>query len=150
MKNHLSKLNTNATNLTKLREDLVVLFENVRKQRGLKKFGYVSGIISSDGDDKAEENIAILAEHTEKIRYTNNFPIFSATDIFTKILYEKLEETKKTRDEREAAFRTFWREVLEMGKITDIFMTPRWEAPRGANDEHETAKKLGLTIHYVE
>ncbi len=150
MKNHLSTLNTNATDLTQLRKDLVVLFENVRKQRGLTKFGYVSGIISSDGDDKAERNIAILAEHTEKIRYTSNFPIFSATDIFTKVLYEKLEETKKPRDEREAAFRTFWGEVLEMGKITDIFMTPRWEASGGAKDEHKTAQRLGITIHYVE
>lgn len=29
-------------------------------------------------------------------------------------------------------------------------MTPRWDKSSGARDEHETAQRAGITIHYVE
>lgn len=43
----------------------------------------------------------------------------------------------------------FWRDILESGHVTDIFMTPRWEQSKGAIDEHEAAKQLGIKIHYM-
>ena len=61
-----------------------------------------------------------------------------------------LEEIRLSTPERRKAFIAFWREVLELGKVTDIFMTPRWEQSEGATDEYNTAQRLGIQIHIVD
>jgi len=88
----------------------------------------------------------ILREHTEKIRKEKDFPIFSATDVMALETLIQIKAHKLVVKD----FIKFWREILESGHVTDIFMTPRWNKSFGATDEHETAKKLGIKIHYLD
>lgn len=66
-------------------------------------------------------------------------------DVFYEGLYEKIQESRFPYDQRRILFTEFWRKVFSSGNITD----PRWEKSEGATDEHETAKKLDLAIHYL-
>ena len=111
-----------------------------------KRIGYVSGIISSDGPDKIQENIERLKRFTDTVRSAYQFPVFSATDIFTDEIYQRC---SKDRPLLNADFIQFWRNLLEAGLVTDVFMTPRWEESEGATDEHSIAEQEGLNIHYI-
>lgn len=150
MRREISITLSEAQNLDQVRDKIVTLFERTRKKTGSERIGYVAGIIGSDGPEKVEENRKKLADNTERIRATNDFPIFSATDVFSEELFIRLEELRLSLLERRQAFIKFWREVLELGRVTDIFMTPRWEESEGARDEHETAQRLSIKVHYVE
>lgn len=109
------------------------------------RIGVVSGIISSDGPGRIVPNLERLAEYTSRIRQAKDFPIFSAADIFTQALYDRLEDNGHTVED----YLTFWRDLYGSGYITDAFFTPGWDRSLGATDEHETAKRLGLRIHYI-
>jgi len=151
VKKEFAEITVDATNLGHVRDAVVVLFERVRKETESSRLGYVAGIIGSEGEDKVAVNRQILQEHTDRIRAANGFPVFSATDIFENPeLWERLEEIRLSTPERRKAFIAFWREVLELGKVTDIFMTPRWEQSEGATDEYNTAQRLGIQIHIVD
>jgi quinol monooxygenase YgiN len=151
MKERITQATLESANMAEVRDAVVALFQTIREETGQDNIGYVAGVIGSEGEDKVEANRRILAEHTERIRQEAGFPIFSATDIFENPeLWGRLPEIKLERDERRRAFINFWREVLELGKITDIYMTPRWEISEGAMDEHDTARRLGIQIHYVD
>ncbi|OGH10799.1 MAG: hypothetical protein A3B38_03805 [Candidatus Levybacteria bacterium RIFCSPLOWO2_01_FULL_36_13] len=151
MKKEFAEVTVKATTLGHVLDAVISLFEKTRKETGDSRIGYVAGIIGSDGENRVDENRKILDRHTQRIRTEYDFPIFSATDIFENPdLWYRLEEIRLERPERRMAFLHFWREVLELGKVTDIFMTPRWEKSEGASDEHETAKRLGIKIHYVK
>ena len=115
------------------------------KEKGQTRIGYVSGIISSDGPDKIQENIERLQRITEILRGNHKFPIFSATDIFTNEVYERCTKDSVLLN---TDFIQFWRNLLGAGFVTDVFMTPRWEFSEGATDEHLVADELGLNIHY--
>jgi hypothetical protein len=151
MKKKFAEVTVGATNLGHVRDAVVALFERVRKETGATRLGYVAGIIGSDGEDKVAANRRILQEHTDRIRATTDYPVFSAAEIFENPdLWERLEEIRWSTPERRKAFIAFWREVLELGKVTDVFMTPRWEQSEGATDEYNTAQRLGIQIHIVE
>lgn len=137
------------TKLEKVLNEVNILLSKVRQKSTEKRLGYVAGIITSDGKEHMQKNIDILAKHTEILKKKYGFPIFSAVDIFGNGVYQKLEDFNQEEHLREKSFIEFWRKILSSGHITDIFMTPRWKESKGAIDEHETAKKLGLTIHYV-
>ena len=138
-----------SSNLIEVRISVVKVLENIKINHTFVKLGYVSGIISSDGDEKILENTNRLENYTNYIRKIQKFPIFSSTDIFCNDLYARLQEIKLPKKEREEKFIVFWREILTSGHVTDIFMTPRWKESRGAQDEHKTALRLGIRIHYV-
>lgn len=111
------------------------------------RIGYVSGIITAKGKEKSPIYITRLAQYTEYLRQKNNFHIFSATDIFTEEVFKNTNAYTISG----AEFKLFWKEMLEMGFVTDIFMTPEWDIPNsGAEDEHNVAKRLGIKIHYVD
>ncbi len=119
-------------------------------QGGITRIGYVAGIITSDGPEYFQANRKRLADYVKKLRKIHKFPMFSAIDVFSSEVYERLKEWKLPFAEREMKVRSFWRKILKSGHVTDIFMTPRWEKSKGASDEHRTAKKIGLKIHYIE
>lgn len=108
------------------------------------RLGYVSGILTSDTQELVELNKRRLAGYTDYLRGDAAFPVFSATDIFSNELEDTLSGSTITE------WHSFWRDVLEQGHVTDIFMTPRWRSSAGANDEHETAKRIGISIHYMD
>lgn len=139
-----------AKNLTHVYEELIKLFEISKKEKGILRIGYVAGILTSDGIKHFERNRKRIVKHAEKLRKIHKFPMFCTVDVFSNDVYTRLEEYKLLFEEREERFRKFWRKILKSGHVTDVFMTPCWEKSKGASDEHKTAKKIGLTIHYVE
>jgi phosphoglycolate phosphatase-like HAD superfamily hydrolase len=138
-----------SSNFIEVRLSVGRVLEETKRKHVSGRVGYVSGIISSDGDEKILKNITRLENYTNDIRKIHKFPIFNPPDIFSDDLYARLQELKVPKKEREEKFIVFWREILTSGHITDIFMTPRWRESRGAQDEHKTALRVGIRIHYV-
>lgn len=139
----------NARNLVQVREEMIKLFLAAKQQAGVERIGYVAGIINSGGPEYIRVNRTRLVEYTKKLRKIHKFPLFSAIDVFPPKIYNSLEEWKLSFEQREEKARIFWASMLKSGHITDIFMTPLWDRSKGALDEHETAKKMGIKIHYV-
>lgn len=135
--------------LDQVRDGLTSLLRKGREERGWMRVGLVSGVINSDGQEAVEQNIQTMIRYAEMLRNFLDFPIFCTPDVFAEV-WERLEERKLSFDQREEQFRLFWRGILSSGCVTDLFMTPRWEASIGAKDEHETAQSLEITIHYIE
>lgn len=119
------------------------LFEELKSTT--PRIGYVSGIISSKGVDKIPVYITRLEGYTEHIRTLHQFPIFSATDIFSDQIYERVGGTRQPEN-----FIKFWRDLFNGWHVTDMFMTPQWNISIGAQDEYEIAKSQGMRIHFLE
>ncbi|MEK7551727.1 MAG: DUF4406 domain-containing protein [Patescibacteria group bacterium] len=149
MRNEIQSAIKGLTKLENVLQEVNNLLNEIRKQSTEKRIGYVAGIITSDGKEHMQRNIDILEKHTEKIKKQYGFPIFSAVDIFGNGVYQKLDDFNQEERLREKSFIEFWRKILSSGHVTNIFMTPRWKESKGATDEHETAKKLGIKIHYI-
>lgn len=132
-----------AQSLEEIRDGVLIAFGEIGKD--FKRIGYVSGIITSDGPKFVKRNMENLLLYTESLRDKNNFPIFSAGDIFTEEVFERVDAFNLPSHH----FLKFWREILVSGWVTDIFMTPRWDESKGALDEHEVAEKQNLKIHYL-
>lgn len=149
MKQHFADALASVETLAQAREQVIATLERVKADTH-QHLGFVSGIISSDGDEYIERNIQRLSVYTQQVRSQQPFPIFSATDVFTPEIFERLAEMRLSRQQRETQFVDFWRAILASGHVTHVFFAPRWEQSAGATDEHETAKRLGLTITYVK
>lgn len=108
------------------------------------KIGYVAGKVAADGQENVLKNLKRLNFFTEKISKEFGSNIFSATDVFNEEVYWKINIPKPIHEKE---FYAFWQKIVKSG-ITDIFMTPEWEESIGATDEHKTAKKIGINIHY--
>jgi hypothetical protein len=124
----------------------VRLEERLKQTEGCARIGYVAGIVTSDGPERIWENVAKLIERTEAISQEVDFPVFSSAWVFTSDVFERINAESYPQE----AWLEFWREVLGSSLITDVFMTQRWRESRGASDEEETARNLGLRIHYEE
>lgn len=148
MKQQIREVVKDAKNLNQIKQSLIKLFQDIKETDQHTQLGYVAGILYSDGPEHFERNRQLLATRTEIIRKTQSFPIFSAHDIFSDGIYSQIEERNFSHQDRRDIFITFWRDIVGSGFVTDIFMTPRWEFSEGAIDEHETAQKFSLTIHY--
>jgi len=136
-----------ATSLEQVKEGLLsFLFEEKLHNPDLK-IAYVSGIITSDGPEHVERNIERLAWVTNEIR--NEYPeylVFSATDVFTNEVFERI----NAKDYPYHEWLAFWRKILTQSGISKVFMTPRWINSQGAWDEFKTAIKAGIeTTYYI-
>lgn len=140
----------NSKTLHHVRRNLIRLFEDTKLKNKTNRIGYVAGIINSDGPEYYRANRKRLTDYVKKLGEIHKFPMFCAVNVLSSEVYEKLAEWKLPFSEREVKARSFWRKILKSGHVTDVFMTPRFEKSEGALDEHKTAKKIGLTIHYVE
>ena len=136
--------------LLHVKKQLLKLFKITKEEQSGTKIGYLAGIINSDGKDNIEINRKKLSQYAERLRKLHKFPMFSAIDVFPPEIYRNLQEWELPFEQREEKVRMFWREILKSGHVTDVFMTPGWKKSRGATDEHKTAGKIGLKIHYVE
>ncbi len=146
MKNEIRNATNNSTSLSEIKVGLIDVLARFKENHHEKRLGYVSGIITSDGIENVERNMQALEDHTEELRKKHDFPIFSATDLFDNHVFEIIDAYNIPTQE----WLKFWREVLESGTITDVFMTPRWENSKGATDEYSVAKSLGLRIHFKD
>ena len=133
----------NASSIDEVKTLLISLLRKIRQDSN--RIGYVAGLITSEGPENIDKNVRRLVKFTSDIRSENNFPIFASTDVISDALFKKIgADAIKSGD-----WEKFWRAVLAQGGVTDVFMTPRWEISRGATDEYNTAKSLGLQIHFV-
>lgn len=106
--------------------------------------GQVCGMISSDGPQHIPRNLDTLRNYTELLRRASLFPVYCAADAFPIGFLNKLPKYPQSK------WILFWREILASRLVTDILLIPRWNLSEGARDEHETAHRLGLTVHYVD
>ncbi len=150
MKEQIETVMQTVTSLDQVRDNVIEVFRTLREENGVTRIGYASGILYSDGPEHVDRNKKRLRQHTEKLRAEMDFPIFSAVDIFTDEVYNRINIVDIPFEERRNIFLKFWREVLSCGHITDVIMTPRWEKSEGATDEYNTAQQNGLTILIVE
>lgn len=139
-----------ATKLSHVAEGLAKAFETVKSSSENERIGYVSGVITSDGDENMHSNIAILERYTRALHKKEGIPMFFSFDVFGNGVYSKIEEAQFERELREEHFRKFWKMIIGSGHITDMYMTPGWDRSRGANEEYDVAKKLGIKIHFVD
>lgn len=107
------------------------------------KVGFVSGKIMADGFIYSFKNLAMIARRERAIRSEEHIPVFSATDFLFNELVNTVFRGKASGDE-------YWRDIIESGYITDIYMVPGWESSNGAKSEFDSAKKKHLKIHYVK
>ncbi len=114
-------------------------------RRRWPRLGVISGVVSSEGREHIPRNMQTLREHEGIIRSEVDYPVFSCADVFSPKVYAQIALDGLTNQ----SFIEFWQRVFEEGKITDVFMTPRWEISEGARDEFETATRLGLQIHML-
>lgn len=149
MREEISKTIETATDLAEVENRLLEFIHDVKAETNSSRIGYVAGIVSSDGEEHIATNIKKLSEYTDRIAHQYSFPVFCAADVFNPQLFEQLAEMKLEAEEREQHLKSFWRNILNCGYITDIFMTPRWQLSGGSKDEHETAGQNGIIIHYV-
>lgn len=77
MKDRLFEHVNGATTLDEVRFAVVRALAEVKTERGTDRIGYVSGIITSDGREHIERNMQRLATHTELLRASHPFPVFS-------------------------------------------------------------------------
>lgn len=106
------------------------------------KVGFVSGKIMSNGLILAFRNLRMIARYTGNVRKKVDFPVFSASDFLLDEALHSLYFGKK-------ADQKYWKDIIESGYITDIFMTPGWEKSRGAVNEYKIAIDRKLKIHYI-
>lgn len=144
MKDKIKKVISKANSLDELALLLKKLFSDMW-DKGITQIGYVSGIITSDGPENIPKNILRLEKFTEDIRIKSKIPIFSATDIFDDELFARL----SIAGAKNADYEVFWRQVLDSGFVTHMYLTPRWEISHGAQDEHQVAKNLNMEIIYI-
>ncbi|HLE49503.1 MAG TPA: DUF4406 domain-containing protein [Patescibacteria group bacterium] len=147
MKEKITGAVKESNSLAQVRDSLFGVFREYRLA-GYNRIGYVSGAITADGKENIPKNIARLGRFTEQIRTQQEFPVFSATEVFDDELFKRLDAAGFVNSDWEV----FWREVLgaEEKFVTDMFMTPRWEKSRGATDEHKVAQEVGMTIVYID
>ena len=120
-------------------------FRILKKNNPEIKIIYVAGKVTTNGDARIAYNLEKLKEAARSLRKATKDFVFSPADIFNTKTYWRLNIPKPLH---EKDFYIFWRRVLKNGVI-DIYFAPKWEQSVGARDEHSTAKKIGLTIHYL-
>lgn len=107
-------------------------------------------MVSSDGLDKIPQNMAKLQGYT--LLMGQRYPgaaFFSAADIFTTDVYERLAEFKLPKPEIDFVFIEFWRGILQSGNISDLSFTPRWRKSLGSRDEHDIAIEQRLPHQFI-
>jgi hypothetical protein len=107
---------------------------------------FVSGILTSDGEEKFWENMAKLRTYTEIVR-ERYFPLaFSAADIFPQETLERFVAGGANND----TFLKFWDTVLRHSPITDVVFAPGHERSTGSGHEKTLAMERSLGMHILD
>lgn len=133
-----------AHNLTLVQTKIVGVLNDVILPNA-SHLGFVSGILSSDGLEFRAQNLRKLQEYTNILRKEIPFPLFSAGDFYDEDFFNRFDHINNPK-----RWDKFWKYIFVNGKVTDLFMTPRWEKSEGARYEFELGKWMGITIHMVE
>lgn len=125
------------------------------REQGIKRFGFVSGRIGRGNENdpvlrlqSIKDDMAEMRKYTKYLQEKYGIPVISSVDIFD-VVWDKLEETHLSQNERSARMKELFRTVLRNG-VTDIFMMEGWKDAPGSVDEHETAREIGIIIHDPE
>lgn len=105
----------------------------------------VCGPITSGGKGNVDLNIKYLNDKISELQE-------KGINVFDQMVFE--DATMRLKDELSKdkyfmdLFTYFYLPVFESGFIDGLCFLPGWESSRGANWEHEQAKRLGLRITY--
>jgi hypothetical protein len=146
MRTLLKKSIKKASSIEEVLQITLEIISQTKKDNSEARIGYVAGKVTTDGKENILKNLKRLHSFTEDIRKEFGENIFSAADVFDEEVYWKINIARPIHEEE---FYALWQRIVGSG-ITDIFMTPEWEKSTGASDEHKTAKKLGIKIHYLK
>lgn len=130
-------------NLKNAEERLCDFLASLRKKDSKLRIGFVCGMISSEGREYIDENMARLQTYVQTISSRVKYPIFSSADVFTPEVYTAVNLADRTNEE----FIQFWRGIFKSKTVTDVYFTPRWIKSDGARDEFETALQEGVNVH---
>lgn len=126
---------------------------NMIKRQGFE-INYVAGIVTSDGPEMVQEYFEILNKFVAKLSVNNlNKFFFSSHDIFNMVVKNddgtevKLKQYLITKcNFQHADFMNFWRQLLESGLITKIYLAPGWQRSKGASEECDIALEQNIEI----
>lgn len=107
-----------------------------------KKFFYVSGVITSQGD--ASINLAKMERRTEEIRVLCSRKVFAPTCVFSDPLARRMRDMCYRHED----WMVFWTRVICSGYVGGVILTPGWERSRGADIEYAIARNLGLAVYF--
>jgi hypothetical protein len=129
---------------------LAKLFRELTRQKLVVV--YVAGAVSADGEDKIAENIKTLQSYCDtlnkELEAASGYA-FTSSDILTPKVYRELGLATMPVMDREIAIQDLFDKVLELGVVTDMYLTPGWERSKGAQREYETATRLQIPIHFL-
>lgn len=111
----IKKETETACTLSEVRDAIVSDIMKIKDDDPHMRIGYISGIITSDGPGRIPANIARLATYTEYIQRCHDFPVFSASDIFSEELLGRLEANGFKAED----YIKFWREILECRHVIE-------------------------------
>ncbi|MDE1870896.1 MAG: hypothetical protein KGI06_01510 [Candidatus Micrarchaeota archaeon] len=132
-----------ADSLQEVKEGIIEVLMGLNN-RERARIGFVSGIITSDGEESIGRNTEVLDDFTSALKNSVSFGVFSQVDVFDYELASRM-RGRSCRDD----WQELWRGVLGSSCVTDIFMTPRWEKSCGSVDEYKTAIGMGINIFHV-
>ena len=123
---------------------VVQVLKDFQSSSGNTKLGYVSGIMTSDGRKFEPVNCLLLDEYAKVIGPKVTYPLFSPPDMIT----DEMRFILLNKEQKYVY--TLYGRVFREVPVTDMFMTPRWQASGGANAEHIIAKEANIAIHYLD
>lgn len=130
------------TDFDRARETIIRRLQEASLETENHRVGFVSGLAMSEGPLLAIKNIGMLKRYTRFVKKHVEYPVYSVIDFLKE---EALIRVLSGKEESQR----LWREVLQSGYVTDIFMAPKWEQSHGSTNEHRTAKELEIQIHSV-
>ncbi len=140
-------LNTTTLEKSETLEQLKLsLLEQLQKIKKEKKVIYVSGIITSEGEQNIKGNIEELKKYVNHIRNTTKSSVFAASDVITEKILDNFAESNYT----EKDYRKFWREIINSNLIDKIIMTPKWFKSIGAKEEYIVAKVNKIKVTFLQ
>jgi hypothetical protein len=114
-----------------------------------KRLRFFTGIMTSDGMGYFERNVARLKLFAVVLDNTHSRRAFCASNIFNAKFYKRLGLVNSDVDTRGKLLQGFWRKVLiTPNLIRDVSFTPRYQLLKGAMDELEISKQIGLEIDF--
>lgn len=114
---------------------------------------YVAGAVTADGPAMIETNFQLLNSYANKLyeKYPRQY-VFSSHDIMNVTIDYNFQDIKLNdylmivNNFHHEDFMNFWRQLLESGLITKIYLAPGWQRSKGACEEREIALEQNIQI----
>ncbi|HLP86918.1 MAG TPA: DUF4406 domain-containing protein [Candidatus Paceibacterota bacterium] len=106
----------------------------------------VCGPISTGGKGSIEKNMEVFNEKIKELQ-EKGFNVFDQMP-FEDPMHRIILNSKK-EEYMESILTDFYLPIFESRYVSELHFLPDWQSSRGANWEHEQAKRLGIKINYI-